>query len=255
VSTAPRPTRFEAWLEQRFPPYRYGWVFLLLLLTYVVMAASPSDETTRVATVVLEGLTLLVTLIASRVGRLLFRIAAGVVMGAVVAAFASLLLPSSSSTTGWFFAVNVLLVAAAPLAIALALYRRPVIDVRTVLGAICIYLLLGIMYAFVYAAIGAIGSDPFFAQTDQPGIQIFLYFSFVTQTTVGYGDYTAATDLGRTVATTEALMGQIYLVTIVAVLVSRMTVLDRNARKAGDAGPPEPSGPSDDVQPDASPRE
>ena len=135
----------------------------------------------------------------------------------MVAAFASLLWNTSTSTTGWFFAVNVLLVAAAPIAIGRALYLRPVIDVRTVLGAICIYLLLGIMYAFLYAAIGAIGSDPFFVQTHHPGIQIFLYFSFVTQTTVGYGDYTAATDLGRTIATTEALLGQIYLVTIVAV--------------------------------------
>jgi hypothetical protein len=247
--SASRPTRFEAWLERRFPPYRYGWVFLLLVATYVVMAASPSDGSTRVITVVLEGLTLLVTLIASRVGRLLFRIAAAVVLGAVVAALASLLWGSSASTTGWFFAVNVLLVAAAPVAIGRALYRRPLIDARTVLGAICIYLLLGIMYAFLYAAIAAIGSDPFFVQTDHPGVQIFLYFSYVTQTTVGYGDYTAATDLGRTIATTEALMGQIYLVTIVSVLVSRMTVLHRGADPSE---PAESAGPPDEVEPEAS---
>ena len=40
--------------------------------------------------------------------------------------------------------------------------------------------------------------------------------------TVGYGDYTAATDLGRTVAASEGLLGQIYLVTVVAVIVSRL---------------------------------
>ena len=230
------PTRFEAWLEQRFPPYRFGVVFVLLVATYVVMAASPPNEAARVATVVLEGLTLIATLLAARVGRLLFRIASAVVLGAVVAAIASLAVGGSSeSVTGWFFAVNVLLVGAAPIAIGRALYRRPVIDVRTVLGAICIYLLIGIMFAFLYAAIGAIGSAPFFAQTDTPGIQVFLYFSFVTQTTVGYGDYTAATDFGRTLATTEALLGQIYLVTIVAVLVSRMTVTRRGGEDADPA--------------------
>ena len=46
-----------------------------------------------------------------------------------------------------------------------------------------------------------------------------LYFSFVTITTVGYGDFTAATDLGRSLAITEALIGQIYLVTVVAAIV------------------------------------
>src|SRR5262245_1519378 len=191
------------------------------------MAATPPDTAMRVITVALEGLTLLAALIASRVGRVLFRIATLVVVGAVVAAAVSLIWGASETTTGWFFAVNVLLVGAAPVAIAHALYRRTVIDTRTVLGAVCIYLLLAIMFAFLYAAIGGIGSDPFFVQTKTPGIQIYLYFSFVTQTTVGYGDYTAATNLGRTLATTEALLGQLYLVTVTAVLVSRMTTTRR----------------------------
>jgi hypothetical protein len=238
MSGQPGPTRLEAWLEARFPPYRFGVVFVLLVVTYVVMAASPPNTTARVITVVLEGLTLIATLLAARVGRVLFRIAGAVVIGAVVAAVASLTVGGASeSVTGWFFAINVLLVGAAPVAIIRALYRRTVIDVRTVLGAICVYLLIGIMFAFLYASIGAISNESFFVQTDTPGIQTFLYFSFVTQTTVGYGDFTAASDLGRTLATTEALLGQIYLVTVVAVLVSRMTVLKRDEDDdSGDAG-------------------
>jgi voltage-gated potassium channel Kch len=102
-----------------------------------------------------------------------------------------------------------------------------VVDLHTVMGAVCIYLLIGIMYAFSYAAIGLIGSEPFFAQIDDPGLPIFLYFSYVTQTTVGYGDYTAATNLGRTLATSEALLGQLYLVTVIAVLVSRLAAVGR----------------------------
>jgi hypothetical protein len=220
----PNPTRLEAWLERRFPPYRFGLLFVLLVVTYVVLAASPSDTTARVVTVALEGFTLLAALLASRVGRVLFRIAAVVVFGAVIAAAISLAWGSSETTTGWFFAVNVLLVGAAPVAIAQALYRRSVIDAKTVLGAVCIYLLIGIMFAALFAAIGGIGAEPFFVQADDPGVQTYLYFSFVTLTTVGYGDFTAATNLGRTLATTEALLGQLYLVTVIAVLVSRMTV-------------------------------
>ncbi|MFM8304659.1 MAG: potassium channel family protein [Actinomycetota bacterium] len=243
------PTRVEAWLERRFPPYRYGAVFVLLVITYVVVSASPPDISTRVVAVVLEGVTLLVTLVASRVGRLLFRIAVFAVVGAIVAVVVSLLWGSSSTISGWFFAVDVLLVAAAPVAIAHALYRRPVIDIRTVLGAICIYLLIGIMFAFVYATIAALGPGAFFVQTDDPGIQTFLYFSFVTQTTVGYGDYTAASDFGRSIATIEALLGQIYLVTVVAVLVGRMTVIHRGSER------PDATAPVEDAAPAPAPRD
>jgi len=114
-------------------------------------------------------------------------------------------------------------VATTPVVIARALWRRQLIDVRTVLGAVCIYVLLGMMFAFVYAAINGIGNDPFFVQTAHATTPDFLYFSFITQTTVGYGDFTAAGDLGRALAVVEALTGQLYLVTIIAVLVSRLS--------------------------------
>ena len=239
---APGATRIEAWLERRLPPYGFGLVLLLLIATYMVMASSPSHQVARALTVLLEGVTLLVTLVAARSGRHLFRIAALVVVGSVAAALASLALNSGTDATGWFFALNVLLVGAAPVAIAHSLYRRDVIDLRTVLGAICIYLLIGIIYAFSYAAIGTIGSQPFFVQVDHPGLSIYLYFSYVTQTTVGYGDYTAATDFGRTLATSEALLGQLYLVTVIAVLVSRMSPRARNAPETHDESDSTPAG-------------
>jgi len=226
----PRPTRIEAWLERKLPPYGFGVVFLLLLATYVLMAASPPHAWARVVTVILEGLTLLVTLVAARSGRVLFRIASVVVVFAVVTAFLSLAVNTSADATGWFFALNVLLVAAAPIAIGTSLYRRAVVDIRTVMGAICIYLLIGTMYAFLYASIGLIGSTPFFVQAHSARLPIYLYFSYVTQTTVGYGDYTAATDLGRALATSEALLGQLYLVTVIAVLVARMAPVGRRHR-------------------------
>ncbi|MBM3659762.1 MAG: two pore domain potassium channel family protein [Actinobacteria bacterium] len=201
------------------------------------MAASPADEAARIVTVLLEGLTLMATLLAARAGRLLFRVAGVAVVGAVVAAVVSAVLGYSSEVvTGWFFAINVLLVGAAPVAIVRALYRRTVVDVRTVLGAVCVYLLIGILFAFVYASLDGITGESFFVQTESAGIQTFLYFSFTTQTTVGYGDYTAATNLGRTLATTEALLGQIYLVTVIALLVSRMTVTRREPQRSDDPG-------------------
>ena len=103
------------------------------------------------------------------------------------------------------------------------MWKRPVIDVHTVLGAICIYVLIGMMFSFIYATIDLLGSDPFFVQTNVATTADYLYFSFVTITTVGYGDFTAATGLGRALASVEALLGQVYLVTVVAAIVAGMS--------------------------------
>jgi hypothetical protein len=215
-----KPTGVERWLEENLPGYRYGTVLLLLAATFVVMAAGPPDAWTRVLTVFLQGLTLLAALVASRVRRSLFRIVAAI---SLLGAIGSLVVSSSTAPTGAFFLLNVLLVATAPVVIGRALWRRQIVDVHTVLGAVCIYVLLGMMFAFVYAAIDALDAAAFFVQTSHATTPDFLYFSFVTQTTVGYGDLTAAADLGRALSVLEALIGQLYLVTIIAVLVSRLS--------------------------------
>jgi len=62
----------------------------------------------------------------------------------------------------------------------------------------------------------------FFAQQDSTTVAHCLYFSFTTLTTVGYGDLTAASNLGHTLSVTEALSGQIYLVTVVSVIVGNL---------------------------------
>jgi uncharacterized membrane protein len=89
-------------------------------------------------------------------------------------------------------------------------------------GVLCVYLLIGSGFAFAYGVISAAENGSFFAQQPDGDISDFLYFSFVTMTTTGYGDLTAAHDLGRSLAITEALIGQIYLVTVVALIVSNL---------------------------------
>ena len=218
-----RASNVEAFLERHSPGYQYGYVLGLLALTFVVMAAGPPDEWTRVLTVLLQGLTLCAALLASRVPLRVFRLAALVALLSLLTAIGSVLIDDGSSRNGGFFLLNVLLVATVPWVIARALWRRRVIDIRTVLGAVCIYVLLGMLFAFVYAAIDALSSGPFFVQTAHATTPDFLYFSYITQTTVGYGDFTASGDLGRALAVVEAVTGQLYLVTVIAVLVSRFS--------------------------------
>jgi len=95
------------------------------------------------------------------------------------------------------------------------------VEGSTILGALCIYLLLGLFFAYLYSAVGAV-AGPFFAQQPEAAIVDYLYFSYTSLTTVGYGDLSAAEDLGRMLAVSEALTGQLYLVTVVALLVGNI---------------------------------
>jgi hypothetical protein len=96
------------------------------------------------------------------------------------------------------------------------------VNPRSVAGAICVYVLIGLVFAFVYGVMAALGSGDFFAQGTDGTRALRLYFSFVTLATVGYGDYTASGNLGHALAVIEALIGQLYLVTVVAVVVTRL---------------------------------
>ena len=90
------------------------------------------------------------------------------------------------------------------------------------MGVLALYMLIGMLFAFVYGTIDYVSDTPFFAGGEVATVSRCLYFSFTTLTTVGYGDLTAGTDLGHTLAVFEALLGQIYLVTVVSVIVSNL---------------------------------
>jgi len=107
-------------------------------------------------------------------------------------------------------------------AVALGVVDQGEANVKAVTGAVCVYVLIGLLFVYVYGLIAVIGSGDFFAQGTDGTRSLRLYFSFVTLATLGYGDYTPAHELGRTLSVVEALFGQLYLVTVVAVLVSRM---------------------------------
>jgi Ion channel len=98
--------------------------------------------------------------------------------------------------------------------------RRQGVTVHTMFGVLCIYLLIGSVFALLYGVVADLGTaSDFFQQHQATSSRNLLYFSFVTITTVGYGDLVAASDVGRSLAIAEALLGQIYLVTIVAAIV------------------------------------
>jgi hypothetical protein len=202
---------------------RFGIVLVLLLATFVLLACGFESKWVRVAVVALQSATLLSVLAAARVSERVQRRAWVLcVCGALLATIGTIVSGQTTATSVAISILNGALVAVAPYVIATAIMRRRVIDARTAAGALCIYIFIGLTWAFVDIVIDALSDHGFFAQTAHATTADFLYFSFVTLTTVGYGDLSAATSVGRAFSVLEALLGQLYLVTVVAVIISKL---------------------------------
>lgn len=217
---------------------RFGIVLLLLLVTFCFLAVEPTAPWTRPVIVLLQGATLVAALSAAGMSRRVTRWGAAItLLAVVVTAVSTAVNGSAGNILSALF--NALLITVAPITIAWSMVRRRVVDARTVIGAVCIYILLGMSWAFVDMAVGTLSSQSFFTEQAGASTADYQYFSFITLTTVGYGDLTPATNLGRAFAVIEALMGQLYLVTVIALLVSNMG-RNRPISAAAEKGPTGP---------------
>ncbi len=129
--------------------------------------------------------------------------------------------------THWFAFLSVTVFLAY---VSYVIYRKSVfgsgmITMDRVAGAISVYFLLGLLWSMAYGIVSAVnpaafsGIEPF--SLHRPGAQIeFIYLSFVTLTTLGYGDMAPVSTFARTLAWVEAVFGQLYLAVTIARLVS-----------------------------------
>jgi hypothetical protein len=121
-----------------------------------------------------------------------------------------------------------------------------------IFGALCAYVFIGLLFALVFTHIQY--RDPeAFASSQEPILDeatvesnlmpIFTYYSFVTLTTLGYGDITPVAEHARTLAWFEALIGQLYLAVMVAGFVA-VHISERMAKKQGESPPDDTGGDS-----------
>ena len=205
--------------------YGYGWLLLLILFTTFFQMAAPETDLARIVTIFLQGFTLIAALTVSGMRRWLIHFATIVTAIALLTA-TGIVLGSGDLDLGGGRVLGFLLAVLAPASILVGVLRQArrtmMISVRTMFGVLCVYLLIGTAYAYAYGIASAIEDGSFFAEISGGDQSDFLYFSFTTMTTTGFGDLTAAHDFGRSLAITEALLGQIYLVTLVALIVSNI---------------------------------
>jgi voltage-gated potassium channel Kch len=230
--------------------------FVVLMLTILSLVMIPIDETFRLGPVVtafLLGLLVLVTLTRSHVHPLLRKMGI-VVVGTSVVLAVIIVTQGHPANTADLSTGDRWLVAAGSMSYCLvlalcfpAILRRTFshrkVTLNTVAASLAAYLLIGLIFTAIYRFVNVV-DGPFFSQSPVNGFT-YEYFSYVTLTTVGYGDYTAAIDAGRTLAMLEALFGQVFLVTIVALVVSNLGQEHVGLRR----GPDDPANPADPADP------
>lgn len=220
TSTSPgqeRPVRREG-------GYRYGAVLMLTLTVVLVVIGAPNADWSRALALGLEFAALLVVIVSSR-DRAAVRKARALVVSAIAAAtvigVAAGVVPSVVT-----FVLAAIVSMLIPLTLGgglLRLMRAKGVTLQVVAGALAIYLLIGLVFASAIGVMTYLTSSAFFAQgtNGTPGDRV--YYSFTVMTTTGFGDFTAGQPVGRALAVLEMLIGQLYLVTVIGILVGSLS--------------------------------
>jgi hypothetical protein len=221
---APKEADVSDW-RPRSRRHGYGIVLVLVLASASFQVAAPDADWSRFVGIGLGAATLVAAVWAARAQHTLVRGIAGATVLVAVGALVVLVVSGDLSRAPAAL-VNALLILFAPTVIAAGLVRdlraEQAVTVRTLSGVLAIYLLLGMAFSQFGSAVAAIEDGPYFADEPDPTLSDFLYFSYVTLSTTGYGDLSPVTDVGRSLAMAEGLIGQIYLVTVVALIVANL---------------------------------
>jgi hypothetical protein len=212
--------------------FRYGAIFAITVVMTVFVLTAGDSRLARSVEVLAAGSALLVAVETSGAIARTRRIAGAAVAIAVAAVMLAAATGVHAPTVP--LAATALLLGLTVAVISSGLLRLILhrgVDVTAVFGALSIYLLIGLTFAFLIGAIASGFSGDYFAQGSDGTQADRVYFSFTALTTTGFGDLTARTRGGHALAVLEMLIGQLYLVTVIAVLVSRMHFVPRKVEK------------------------
>jgi hypothetical protein len=206
----------------RFHATHSYWVVLLAIgVVFFFAALAPDAAWATSVLVLLETVTLVLALRTAGWRVTQSRTVFGLVALGSTAAIADIVW-STNTMSALLGILGGLLTLALVAVIGLGAVEQGEVNSKSVAGAICVYVLLGLIFMHVYGVMAQLGHGPFFAQGTDGTRPLRLYFSYTTLATLGYGDYTPAGNLGHALAVLEALLGQLYLVTVVAVVVTRL---------------------------------
>jgi hypothetical protein len=233
----------------------FGLVLALVLLTFVLTSLISDTGWGAVVIMAATGATSIVALTSSHAAVRWVHLAIwGTALSLVL-----VIVHALSGADVWLnlgALVQVVLLTFATVAVLIRVVTAAEVNARTILGAISVYIALGLLFGFAYEGIARLQSSPFFQGAPHVQHGDFLFFSYTTLTTTGYGDLVPSGQPGEMISNFEMLIGQIFLVTLVAGLVSLWRPGEglkrrRAARRGGapvgsePAPPAEPGPPAD----------
>lgn len=198
---------------------------LLVLLLVDVGATTPNSEHSYAPLLVylVSGMTFIFSLRAAGFNNKVERVCIALFSIGIITHTLSLIIfntyfdTSTDAPIYGFSLFWVLIAIITPIATTLRLTQHKVITIKTLFAAVSSYLQIAIAFTYIFIYISILNAGTFFASI-QPTTS-YAYYSLTTITTVGYGDLYAITNVGRAMSVSEALIGQIYLVTLVAMIV------------------------------------
>ena len=215
-----RADRGEVW-RRRAEKVRdaFGLVLFLVLLTYVLASLLSNHGWSAVVLTLATSTTSVVALASSHVRRKVVQ--ASLWLSAMTVLLAVLAAATDEQTLlNLASLIQICLLALAMAAVLWRVVSSAEVGSRTILGAISVYAVLGILFTFAYGTIDRLQDGPFFEEVARPEGGDFLFFSYTTLTTTGYGNLVPGGQPGRMIAGLEMMLGQVFLVTLVAGLVS-----------------------------------
>jgi Ion channel len=211
---------------------RYGLLLVTLIAAFLVSAATQSHWGGAIHVAFVTVIVLLALRHIRHRPRpraVVLAVGAGLVTAVAAGACAT---SESRSAQGIADIWNALMLLLTVVIIVGHVVRLNQVTAQSLYGALSAYMLIGLMFASFFAALGSLVPGPFFADGQPVNSGTLQYFSFTTLTTLGYGDFTAAGSFGRALAVLEALSGQVFLATLVARLVSAYG-MERRRRPPG----------------------
>ncbi len=198
----------------------YASLLILLLANFFLLELVDDPRWGAIGSTLLSAAALVVAISDPDTGHTITRRHA-ITIAACVALAPLVLFVNSAQLLGitYLLPAVLLVTATLPVTVNRVLHHRRITH-ETVLGALCAYVLIGLLFAFLYLAVEELRDEPFFAQPGPHAQSEYLYFSFVALTTLGFGDLSPSVGLPQALTVLEALAGQIFLVTMVARLVT-----------------------------------
>jgi Ion channel len=242
METAARRARTrERWLQRaERVSDAFGLVFVLVVVTYVLASLLENRGWASVVLTVATSATSVIALTSSHARNRTVRIA--LILSILTVVLAAI--GAASGDRVWLNLATVIQVCLLTVAMGAVLRRvvmAPEVGSRTILGALSVYAVLGILFTFLYGVIDRVQGGPFFEGHAHPASSDFLFFSYTTLTTTGYGNLVPGGQPGRLISGLEMMAGQIFLVTLVAGLVSLWrpgeALRRRREHRGGDGSP------------------